>query len=100
MFKAAEILDFKKTRRIIYPGRPLYVRLVRNLTPEKKENHPVAEIQTDPKVRDIAKQIDKNDKLKGNKSTSTSNAAAANPQLLKYKHQKVNPSGLLLKPTK
>jgi hypothetical protein len=97
MFKAADILDFKKTRRLIYPGRPLYLRLVRNLTPEKLEK---LEIQSDPKVKEIPRQIDMNGKLKEKKITSTSSASAAAPQVLKYKQLKVNPSGALSKSIK
>jgi sensor domain CHASE-containing protein len=74
----------------------VYLRLVRNLTREKLEK---PEIQSDPKVKEIARQIDMNGKLKEKKRISSSASAAA-PQVLKYKQLKVNPSGVLSKSIK
>ena len=89
MFKAADVLDYKATRLIRFPGRPLYVRYVRTLTPEKTK---VQEEENKNGVKDLARQIDK--KSQPRKNSATSSASAGISQVLKYK-QTPNP-----KPTK
>ena len=86
MFKAAEIWEYKKTREMTFPGRPLYIRLLRTLTPEKGPNKAVPE--ADPKgVKLIAQNLDEN-KLKDTpkKPTAAANASASAGQVPKYKH--------------
>ena len=90
MFKAAEILDYKKTREMTFPGRPLYIRLMRTLTPEKGPNKAVPE--ADPKgVKLIAQKLDEN-KLKDTpkKPTAAAKASATAAQVPKYKHTVLN----------
>ena len=91
MFKAADILDYKKTREMTFPGRPLYIRLIRTLTPEKEPKQ--ANLEVDPKgVKQLAKKLDDN-KLNDTpkKPTAATNASASAAQVPKYKHTVLKP---------
>ena len=86
MFKAADILDYKKTREMTFPGRPLYIRLIRTLTPEKEPKQ--VNLEVDPRgVKQLAKNLD-DSKLKDTpkKPTAVATASALAGQVPKYKH--------------
>ena len=86
LFKAAEILDYKKTREIIFPGRPLYVRLQRTLTPEKEPSQANKETQPNG-VQELAMNINKSLlKEPPKKSSAAASASASAPIVPKYKH--------------
>ena len=91
MFKAADILNYKKTREMTFTGRPLYIRLLRTLTPEKEPKQ--VNLEEDPKrVKQLAKILDEN-KLNDTpkKSTAAANTSTSAAQVPKYKHTVIKP---------
>ena len=89
MFKAVEVLDFKRTRKTIYPGRPLYIRLLRPLTPEKTtKTSPVNQLEPSA-VKELARNIEKDKNGKKNltpkKLSAAGTASASTSQVPKYK---------------